>query len=85
MPLHTVSRGAAGTIATATYASEVAARELPKRRIPEHGVTPQAAYSIVRDELLLDENSRQNLATYCTTWVSPEVRQLMEDSIDKKT
>jgi len=37
----------------------------------------------MRDELLLDDNSRQNLATFCTTWVEPEVQQLMADSIDK--
>jgi glutamate decarboxylase len=46
-------------------------------------VPPDVAYTLVRDELLLDGNSRQNLATFCTTWVSPEVRQLMEDSVDK--
>ncbi len=83
MPLHTVTRGASGTIATATYASDVAVRDLPKHTMPDQGVAPQAAYSIVRDELLLDGNSRQNLATFCTTWVSAEVRQLMQDSIDK--
>jgi glutamate decarboxylase len=32
---------------------------------------------------MLDGNSRQNLATFCTTWVAPEVRQLMAECIDK--
>jgi glutamate decarboxylase len=68
MPLHPVNRNTAGTITTATYASELAGRDLPKHRMPERGVAPHAAYSIVRDELLLDGNSRQNLATFCTTW-----------------
>ena len=54
MPLHTVTLGASGTIATATYASDVAVRDLPKHTMPDQGVAPQAAYSIVRDELLLD-------------------------------
>ena len=27
---------------------------------------------------MLDGNSRQNLATFCTTWVDSEVRRLME-------
>ena len=37
------------------------------------------AYALVHDELMLDGNSRQNLATFCTTWIEPEVRQLMSE------
>jgi len=44
---------------------------------------PRNAYSIVRDMLLLDGNTRQNFATFCTTWLEPEVRQLMDECIDK--
>src|SRR5262249_19808873 len=51
--------------------------------MPDAGVSAETAYTLVRDELLLDGNSRQNLATFCTTWVEPEVRQLMADSLDK--
>jgi glutamate decarboxylase len=43
-------------------------------------VAPSVAYSLARDELILDGNSRQNLATFCATWMEPEVRQLMADS-----
>ena len=44
---------------------------------------PDVAYQIIHDELMLDGNSRQNLATFCTTWIEPQVRQLMSDSVDK--
>ena len=44
---------------------------------------PAVAYQLVHDELLLDGNSRQNLATFCQTWVEPEVRRLMDESLDK--
>jgi glutamate decarboxylase len=27
---------------------------------------------VVHDELMLDGNARQNLATFCQTWVDPE-------------
>ena len=37
----------------------------------------------MHDELLLDGNSRQNLATFCTTWAEPEAHRLMDESIDK--
>jgi glutamate decarboxylase len=69
--------------APTTYASDLSNRQLPKQRLPEKSVTPSVAYSLVHDELLLDGNSRQNLATFCTTWVSPEVRQLMSECVDK--
>ena len=32
---------------------------------------------------MLDGNSRQNLATFCSTWIEPEVHRLMDDCIDK--
>jgi glutamate decarboxylase len=66
-----------------TYAADYSTRALPKNRIHEKGAAANVAYALVRDELILDGNSRQNLATFCTTWVEPEVRQLMADCVDK--
>src|SRR5262245_38456406 len=83
MPLHTVDPRNRGTIAPATYAADLSERALPKRRMPENSIPADVAYALVRDELILDGNSRQNLATFCTTWVEPQVRRLMNDSIDK--
>ena len=83
MALHPINRQLPPDVAPATYASELSQRALPKWRMPDAGVSPGAALALVQDELLLDGNSRQNLATFCTTWVSPEVRQLMQESIDK--
>ena len=56
---------------------------LPKYKFPKQETDPSAAYQLVHDELLLDGNSRQNVATFCQTWVEPEVRKLMDDCIDK--
>jgi glutamate decarboxylase len=56
---------------------------LPKYKIPQEETEPAAAYQLVHDELLLDGNSRQNVATFCQTWVEPEVRKLMDECIDK--
>ncbi len=41
------------------------------------------AYQLISDELLLDGSARLNLATFVTTWMEPQARQLMADSIDK--
>lgn len=56
---------------------------LPRYRFPDLDSDPSACYQLVHDELLLDGNSRQNLATFCQTWAEPEVRKLMDECLDK--
>src|ERR1700723_3143013 len=56
---------------------------LPKYKFPKQETEPNAAYQLVHDELLLDGNSRQNLATFCQTWMEPETQKLMVESIGK--
>jgi glutamate decarboxylase len=56
---------------------------LPKYKVPMEGTDSAAAYQLVHDELLLDGNSRQNVATFCQTWVEPEIRKLMDECLDK--
>ncbi len=65
------------------YASNLSTRSLPKYKMPATSVPASVAYAFVKDELILDGNSRQNLATFCTTWIEPEVEQLMCDCVDK--
>lgn len=65
------------------YAASDVSVALPKYRFPKSEQLPRLAYSLVHDELLLDGNARQNLATFCTTWVEPEVQKLMAESVDK--
>jgi hypothetical protein len=48
---------------------------MPKYKMPEHEHKAENAFSVVRDELMLDGNSRQNLATFCQTWVDDQARQ----------
>ena len=57
--------------------------EIPRYRLPEHGVLPRTALQIVRDELILDGNARLNLATFVTTWMEPEAEQLMAETAAK--
>jgi len=65
------------------YASTDLSVAVPKYRMPDHEHDPLHAYAIVRDELMLDGNSRMNLATFCQTWVDPEAHLLMNQAIDK--
>src|SRR6201985_487656 len=50
---------------------------------PEVTRDPQTVYQTIHDQLVLDGNSCQNLATFCTTWIEPEVKQIMDESADK--
>ncbi len=65
------------------FASADLTRGIPKYRFPEEQHDPRNVYQIVHDELLLDGNSRQNLATFCQTWLEPEVHTLMDECLDK--
>lgn len=55
----------------------------PKYKLPEGMMTPRNAYQLIHDELMLDGNSRLNLATFVTTWIESEARQLMTETFDK--
>ncbi len=59
------------------------AKALPKYRFPSAESDPDDVYQVVSDELLLDGNARQNLATFCQTWEEPQVHALMDLAIDK--
>ncbi|WP_226584559.1 glutamate decarboxylase [Acuticoccus sediminis] len=66
-----------------TYGAADLASALPKSVFPAISRDPRRIYAAVHDELMLDGNSRQNLATFCQTWEEPEVHRLMDDCIDK--
>jgi glutamate decarboxylase len=51
--------------------------------MPQLGMLPDTALQVVRDELILDGNARLNLATFVTTWMEPQARQLMSECFDK--
>ncbi|WP_078871213.1 glutamate decarboxylase [Streptomyces caatingaensis] len=57
--------------------------EPPRHRLPDRPMPPHAAYQYVHDELMLDGNSRLNLATFVTTWMEPQATTLMTECRDK--
>ena len=68
---------------TPTYGARLLNEAVPRNTLPEHEMLPRTAYALIHDELILDGNSRLNLATFVTTWMEPEARQLMMDTFDK--
>jgi len=65
------------------YATGDLCLKLPKYRFPEQEHDSNCVYQGVHDELIMDGNSRQNLATFCSTWLEPEVHKLMDEAMDK--
>ncbi|MET8940627.1 glutamate decarboxylase [Streptomyces rubiginosohelvolus] len=55
----------------------------PRHRLPDGPLPPLTAYRLVHDELMLDGNSRLNLATFVTTWMEPQAGVLMGECRDK--
>ncbi len=58
-------------------------RPVPKYRFPPDETEPREAFQVVSDEVMLDGNARQNLATFCQTWEEPELLELMALSVNK--
>ncbi|MFM8278183.1 MAG: pyridoxal-dependent decarboxylase, partial [Cyanobium sp.] len=57
--------------------------EIPRDRLPDTGMEGDLAYELIHDHLMLDGNSRLNLATFVGTWMEPQARRLMEECADK--
>ncbi|MFF8729352.1 glutamate decarboxylase [Streptomyces sp. NPDC015171] len=56
---------------------------LPTDELPHSASSPDVISRRVRDELMLDGNARLNLATFVTTWMEPQARQLMAETAEK--
>ena len=82
MPLHRKNDVAQKAL-DVIHKSDDSTQSVPKYKIPRAERSPRVAFELVHDELLLDGNSRQNLATFCTTWTEPEVQNLMAACMDK--
>lgn len=65
------------------FASQELGAPLPKFVMPDHESEACDIYQAVHDELMLDGNSRQNLATFCQTWVDKEIHTIMDECVDK--
>ena len=82
MPLHK-HQSIREDLLDSVYAGQDLLTTLPANRFPTQEMRPDDAFQAISDELLLDGNARQNLATFCQTWEEDEVHQLMDLSINK--
>lgn len=70
-------------VTTSLFGAHDMATALPKECIPNTPMRPDDACELIEEELMLDGNARQNLATFCQTWDSPQVHRLMDLCINK--
>src|SRR5439155_13271182 len=55
----------------------------PDHKIPEEPMDPRAARMLIEEELLLDGDPEKNLATFVTTWMGPDVRELIAENLHR--
>ena len=79
---HVSRQSARATIGHLARYAEVN-HHIPKYTIPEHAMAGEAASSIIRSELRLDGNPDLNLASFVTTEVDCECRDLMFENLNK--
>ena len=65
------------------YASNDLRMSVPKFKFPAKENRSEDVYSIIHDELMIDGNSRLNLATFCSTWLDAGIHKLMDECLDK--
>ena len=65
------------------YPGQDLGKAMPRYTFPDDEADPADAFQVVHDELMLDGNARQNLATFCQTWEEQQVRDLMNVAISK--
>ena len=56
---------------------------IPKYKLAKKAIAPQVAYRLIKDDLLDEGNARQNLATFCQTYMDDEAVKLMSETLEK--
>ena len=58
------------------FAQPGSMESVPRWTLPEDEMSPETVYQLVHDEILLDGNARQNLATFVSTLMEPQADKL---------
>lgn len=74
---------AAQFVVNPVFARPGEATSLAKFRMPDGMMSGDTAYQIVHDEVMLDGNSRLNLATFVSTWMDDHAQKLYSETADK--
>ncbi|MCD8029939.1 MAG: glutamate decarboxylase [Bacteroides sp.] len=82
MPLH-VTKSRKHDSEYDLYSRYAATHNIPKYQMADEPNDPKLVLDLLLDELLLDGNAKQNLATFCQTDVDTSIHKLMDKCLDK--
>lgn len=66
-----------------TYAESAALHPMDKYKLGKKENDPKTIRDLLMDELLLDGNAKQNLATFCQTYLDDDIHYIMDKCLDK--
>ena len=64
------------------FSRKAEARRHQGHSLAKRGMLADTAYQVIHDEVMLDGNSRLNLATFVGTWMEPYAQRLYADAVD---
>lgn len=65
------------------YGSKEKGSVIPRYRLNEESIDPDAAKGLIMNQLLDEGNSRLNMATFCQTYMEKQAVELMAETLDK--
>jgi glutamate decarboxylase len=65
------------------YGNRFLLEPAPDNALPDHGMTAVDAMRLIGEDLVLDGIPMRNLATFVTTWMEPEARQVIEANLHR--
>jgi glutamate decarboxylase len=72
-----------GDADVALFGNRFVTQEVPSREFPATGIPAQDALRLVAEEMELEGEPARNLATFVTTWMEPQVQQLIAANLHR--
>lgn len=69
--------------ASPLYGSLASGKDVVLKKLRKKPISAHIAYQLIKDQLIDEGNARQNLATFCQTYMEPEVTKLMSETMEK--
>jgi len=66
-----------------TQAETYFTKPAPSRKMPEQRIEASSAYKVLQSEMLLDGEPNKNLATFVTTYMEDEARQVITENLHR--
>ena len=78
----TASSFSSTNVIDSTYASRFMTKPVPKLTLPDTGLPAHVVKQIINDMRTLDTKPNLNLASFVTTWMEPEAKDVIMESLD---